>query len=110
MTFRSKTLAALGLALDATASTAHAAALATGGLDTGDLAGWPATPGFVEVVTEADDAIVTPPFGEHFTPTEGSYFAKLTAGLDLGVYTILSQQITLGTTSKLSGSAAFLAF
>ena len=31
--------------------------------ETGDLSGWTATPGFVEVVTDADDACpATPPF------------------------------------------------
>lgn len=89
---------------------AQAAAVLNAGFETGDLASWAATPGFVEVVTEADDAVVTPPFGEHFTATEGDYFARLTAGDTSGVYTTLSQAFTLGAASYLSFDAAFLAF
>lgn len=108
MTFKSILLAG-ALALAATG--AQAATLVNGGFEAGDTSGWTATPGYVEVVTETDDAIVDPMFGgEHFTPVEGAYFAKLTAGADLGVYTVLSQVIDLATASKISGSAAFLAF
>lgn len=88
----------------------QAATLTNAGFETGDLSGWDFSAGFVEVVTEADDAIVTPPFGEHFTATEGDYFARLIAGEESGVYTTLSQAFTLSAPSRLSFDAAFLAF
>lgn len=109
MSFRSNLLG-LGLAIAATATTANAAVLANSGFETGDLSGWSFTSGFVEAVTEADDAIVTPPFGQHYEPVEGDFFAKLTAGVDIGVYSVLSQSFTLTSTSTIKGSAAFLAF
>lgn len=88
----------------------HAATLANGGFETGDLSDFTYTDGFVEVITEAEDAIATAPFGEIFTATEGSYFARLTGGVDLDVYTLLSQSFELLVASRLSGDAAFLAF
>ena len=111
MTFRPM---ALGLALAAALTVpAYAAGVSNAGFETGDLTDWTFTSGFVEAVMEADDAVVTPPFGEHFTPTEGSYFARLTAGSDSGdfaVYTTLSQAFELTEFSQLTGDAAFLAF
>jgi hypothetical protein len=89
---------------------AHAGTVLNGGFETGDLANWTFTNGFVEVVTDADDAIATPPFGEHFTATEGTYFARLTAGADLSVFTVLNQPFQVLAASQLSGDAAFLAF
>lgn len=89
---------------------AQAAALTNAGFETGDLSGWDFTSGFVDVVTDADDAIVTPPLGEHFTATEGTYFARLIAGEASDVYTTLSQVFTVSERSRLSFSAAFLAF
>ncbi len=109
MKFQSAGLA-LALAIALNTTTANAAAFLNGGFETGDLSGWTTTPGLVEVITEADDAIVTPPFGEQFTPVEGGFFARLTAGADLGVYTVLSQAFELTALSTVSGSAAFLAF
>lgn len=110
---------ALGLA-----GGAHAAALSNSGFETGDLSGWTATPGtwtdgfsshpFVDVVSGADDATGdAPPFGEHYDPVSGGFFARLTAGANpdvLDTYTLLSQSFDLSTDSILSGSAAFLAF
>lgn len=92
------------------ATPTYSATLTNGGFETGDLSDWTYTDGYVEVVTEAEDAIATPPFGELFTATEGSYFARLTAGVDLDVYTLLSQPFEVLVASSLSGNAAFLAF
>ena len=89
---------------------AHAADLANAGFETGDLTGWSFSEGFVQVVTFADDATQDPLFGEHYLPTGGSYFAQLTAGVDVGVYSLLSQTFTLSGTGTVSGDAAFLAF
>jgi hypothetical protein len=108
MTIRS---IALGLAAAAALSVpASAAGLVNGGFETGDLTGWSFSDGFVQVVTSADDAIQTPPFGEHFTPTGGAFFAQLTAGVDVGTYSLLSQDFTVSGSAKVSGDAAFLAF
>ena len=111
MTFRSL---GLGLAL-ATALTvpAYAAGVSNAGFETGDLTDWTFTAGFVDVLMEADDAVVAPPFGEHFVATEGAYFAHLTAGsddTDFAVYTMLSQMFEVTEASRLTGDAAFLAF
>ena len=98
---------ALALGLSATS---QAADLLNAGFETGDLAGWSTQDGPVEVVTDADDAIAAPPFGEHFTATEGGYFARLTAGPDSGVYTLLFQPFSISVASRISFDAAFLAF
>lgn len=96
----------LGCALAAALSLpVHAAALVNESFETGDLSDWTFTDGFVEVVTAAD-----PSFGEQFTPTDGTYFARLTGGVDLDVYTLLSQSFEVLVASRLSGDAAFLAF
>lgn len=89
---------------------AHAAGLSNPSFEAGDLSSWSFTTGQVEVLTDADDAIVTPPFGEHFTAKEGQYFAQLTAGSEEGTYTILSQAFSLASASLVSFDAAFLAF
>jgi hypothetical protein len=109
MTFKSLLLAGV-LAGAAICASASAADLPNAGFETGDLTGWTYDAGFVEVVTEADDAVASPPFGQHYLPVEGGYFARLTAGVDLGVYTTLSRSFSLLTASVLSGDAAFLAF
>ena len=100
----------LGAALSALSAPAHATVLLNAGFETGDLAGWIYTDGFAEVVTGADDAIVTPPFGEHFTATEGGHFARLTAGPETGIYATIQQSFALTAASQLSFDAAFLAF
>jgi hypothetical protein len=93
------------------AAPASASTFVNGGFDTGDLSGWTASPGFVQTVTSADDASGgAAPFGEHFTPKSGGDFAQLTAGVDVGVYSTLSQDFTLTEDSTVSGFAAFLAF
>jgi len=111
MTFRSL---GLGLALAAALTVpAFADGVSNAGFETGDLTDWTFTDGFVDVVTGADDAVVTPPFGQHFDPTEGDYFARLTAGSDdsdFSAYTLLSQAFELTAASRLTGDAAFLAF
>lgn len=89
---------------------AQAATLANAGFETGDLSGWEAPAGNVDVVTEADDALIGSVFGEHFTAPEGSYFARLTAGPVSGDYTLLFQPFTLTVNSRMSFFAAFLAF
>lgn len=104
-----KSMAAAG-ALALLALPAHAAVLVNAGFETGDLSDWTVANGPVEVITEADDAIATPPFGEHFTATAGTYFARLTAGDEAEVYTLLSQAFSISDPSFLSGDAAFLAF
>src|SRR5687767_15090232 len=102
---------ALGSALAvALALPAGAATLVNAGFEAGDLTGWTYTDGYVDVVTEADDAVGVPPFGEHYTATEGDYFAKLTAGADAGVYAVLSQAFTLSSARRVAFDAAFLAF
>lgn len=104
-------LTLLGCALAAAvALPVQAASLVNQGFETGDLSGWSYSPGYVDIVTDTDDAIVTPPSGEHFTATEGSYFAQVTAGPDAGFYATLSQTFTLSAASFLSFDAAFLAF
>jgi hypothetical protein len=108
MTFKTVLLtAALTLAL---AAPATAAMVVNPSFETGDLSGWDATPDYVEVVTEADDAIAAPPFGQHYDPTEGDFFARLTAGSDVGVYTTLSQAFTITSQTRVRFDAAFLAF
>lgn len=102
---------ALGLAIAAALSVpAHAADILNGGFETGDLTSWTYSDGFVSVVTSADDAIQTLPFGEHFLPTGGDNFAQLFAGVDVGTYSLLSQDFTISAASRVSGDAAFLAF
>jgi hypothetical protein len=108
MTLKSLLLAAAVFVTAATAT--QAATLLNPGFESGDLTGWTATNGFVDVVSEADDAIATPPFGQHYLPVEGGFFARVTAGVDLGAYSILSQGFTLTSAGRLTGDAAFLAF
>ena len=101
----------LGLAIaGALAFPASAAGLVNAGFEAGDLTGWTFSEGFVQVVSFADDATQDPIFGEHYLPTGGAYFAQLTAGVDVGVYSTLSQNFTLGGAGSVSGDAAFLAF
>ena len=94
---------------------AAAQPLTNGSFESGDLSGWTAS-GPVEVATGQDDAIGTPPLGEHFTATKGDYFAVLTANEDapdsdgLFSYTTLSQTFTLTMDSRVLFDAAFLAF
>jgi hypothetical protein len=100
--------AALSLALAAPAS---AAVFVNGGFDTGDLSGWTFSNGFVNVVGSADDSTGNAPFfGEHFTPTGGDWLAQIVAGVDVGTYSLLSQDFTLAQASTVIGDAAFLAF
>jgi len=106
MTFKSAILG--GLAAVAFTLPAQAASLFNAGFETGDTASWTVENGPVDVVTDADDAIVVAPYGEHFTATEGDYFAQLTAGEN--GYTTLSQVFTLTRLSRISFDAAFLAF
>jgi hypothetical protein len=63
------------------------------------------------LVSSADDSTGNAPFfGEHFTPTGGAWLAQLAAGVDVGTYSLLSQDFTLAQASTVSGDAAFLAF
>ena len=87
---------------------AQAASLFNASFETGDTGSWTVENGVVEVVTDADDATQSPIFGEHYTATDGDYFAKVTA--DANGYTTLSQLFTLTASSRISFDAAFLAF
>ncbi|MEW5687869.1 MAG: PEPxxWA-CTERM sorting domain-containing protein [Pseudomonadota bacterium] len=98
-----------GLCAAAIAPAAHAATLVNAGFETGSLSGWTWSSGYVDVVTEATDA-VGEPLGRSYDPTEGDYFAQLTANDVEDEYAILSQAFTLTSLSRLSFSAAFLAF
>jgi len=101
------TLACTAALLAAPAAHADTANLS---FETGDLTDWTATAGLVEVVTDADDATGGDPiFGQHYTATDGTYFAKLSAGDGLN-YTMLTQTFTLTQRSRVSVDAAFLAF
>jgi hypothetical protein len=88
----------------------QAASFLNAGFESGDLSGWSHSGGDVEVVTDADDALADPIFGQHYTATEGRYFAKLVAGPVEGDYTRLFQPFKLGVKSRVSFNAAFLAF
>lgn len=59
---------------------AHGAVPSNAGFDTGELAGWTYTDGVIEVVTDADDAIVTPPFWGTFYPNAGRLFRASDGG------------------------------
>lgn len=105
MTFRSLIL---GGALAAALSLpAQAAVALNAGFETGDLSSWTYTDGLVEVVTESEGAFA-PPFGLHYTATEGDFFAQLTAGPDVGAYTVLFQAFTVDVAARLFFDAAFL--
>ena len=88
----------------------QASSLLNAGFESGDLSGWSHSGGDVEVVTDADDALADPVFGQHYTAREGTYFAKLIAGPVEGDYTLLFQPFTLDVKSRVSFNAAFLAF
>lgn len=108
MLLRNALLATAAAAL--LASSAQAATLANASFETGALSPeWTFTDGLVDVVTDADDASGDPLLGEHYTATDGTFFAELTAG-DADVYTLLSQAFTLSAASRISFDAAFLAF
>jgi len=89
---------------------AQAAFVLNAGFETGDLSDWTYTDGLVEVAIDADDALAGSAFGKHFVATEGRYFANLTAGSDLGDYTLLFQPFSLNLASRVEFDAAFLAF
>ena len=94
----------------AAAGPAAAATLANASFETGDLSSWNFTAGDAQVVTDADDAIVVPPLGQHYQATQGRWFAQLTAGPTAGTYSTLSQTFTLAGGGYVSFDAAFLAF
>lgn len=108
MTLKTLTLATAVAALAAVATTAaRADVLTNGGFETGDLTGWTAatnSTGSVNVVTTTNDANFNP-----IAPTQGNFFAVLTAG-DQSVYTTLSQTFTISTRSSVTGNTAFLGF
>jgi hypothetical protein len=68
------------------------------GFETGDLTGW----------TTNGSAGATTSYGS-FTPDDGNYFGYAQAGLGEGVYTTLSQTLTLSAGSVLSGVWGFQA-
>jgi len=95
----------------ALATQAHASAVLNASFETGDLTGWTATEGPVDVVTDTVDFLGGPPFSDPIGPTDQDYFAQLAAGSEVGVYTMLtSNAFTLTETSVLSLDAAFLGF
>jgi len=108
MNLKSLTIATAFATLTALAATvAHADVLTNGGFETGDLTGWTTSTnstGSVTVVTTTNDAIFNA-----YWPTEGNYFAVVTAG-DQSVYTTLSQTFTVTTRSSVTGNTAFLGF
>lgn len=105
-----KLLPLAATALTLAAAPAAAATFVNAGFESGDLSGWTAAGGAVDVLTAADDFWQTPPLGEHFVATEGVDFARLTPGATPDVYTTLSQAFTLSAQSTLTFDAAFLAF
>jgi len=88
---------------------AQAAVLVNAGFETGDLAGWQAPDGNVNVVMSSDDYAYGSAFGRQFVAEEGAQFAELTAG-DADEYVTLSQSFTLTNAARISFSAAFLRF
>lgn len=95
----------------ALATQAQAAVVLNASFETGDLTGWTATVGPVDVVTETFDFFGGPPVSEPIGPTDLDYFAQLTAGSEVGAYTLLtSSAFTVTETSILSLDAAFLGF
>ncbi len=78
------------------------ATLVNPGFETGDFTGWSlSNSGLGAVVTSHVGS------GTNYSPVEGSYFARLSAGAGEGVYTMLSQPILLTLGDTLSGYAAF---
>jgi hypothetical protein len=93
-------------ALLASAGSAWAVPINTG-FETGDLSGWTATPGFVSAVP-GPDAVN---FGSSIvvtSPIEGSYMARLLAGVGTDLYTVISQDFSLAAGETLSGWARFV--
>lgn len=98
--------AALATALAAPAS---AAVVVNSSFETGDIAGWTLDgSGLADILATTDDAF-GPPAGRNYLPTDGAFFAQLTAGQG-GDYTTLSQTFTLAGAATLGLDAAFLAF
>jgi MYXO-CTERM domain-containing protein len=101
---------ALATAAVLAATGAHADVLTNAGFETGDLTGWtaaasntqPGSTGGVAVVTSTNDFFFNP-----YLPTQGNFFAVLTAG-DQSAYTTLSQTFTISTRSLVTGDTAFL--
>lgn len=93
------------------ATQAHASVVLNASFETGDLSDWSATGGPVDVVAETFDFLGGPPLSDPIGPADQQYFAQLTAGPDLGAYTLLtSSAFTVAETSILSLDAAFLGF
>lgn len=87
----------------------RAATFANGGFELGDLSGWTATPGLVEIVSQSEDA-VGPPIGETYLAPEGQLFAQLSTGREDGGPTTLSRTFHVSAPTRVAGFAAFLAF
>jgi hypothetical protein len=78
--------------------------LTNGSFETGDLTGWTASPtSLVSVVTSYTGS------GPTFLPTDGNYFAVLSAGAGPNTFTLLSQTFAAGAGSKLSFDQFFQA-
>jgi hypothetical protein len=101
-----------GCALAAALATqAQASVVLNASFETGDLHHWTATAGPVDVLTETFDFLGGPPLSDPIGPTDQHYFVRLTAGSEVGAYTLLtSSAFTIGETSILSLDAAFLGF
>lgn len=74
------------------------ASVLNGSFESGDLAGWDNV-GNTSVVSSFDT----------YTPTDGNYFALLTAGLGEGVYSTISQEFHASATDVLSFNTFFKA-
>jgi hypothetical protein len=101
-----------GFAVAASLATqVHASVVLNASFETGDLTDWTATAGPVDVLTETFDFFGGPPLSDPIGPTDQDYFVQLTAGSEVGAYTLLtSSAFTVGETSVLSLDAAFLGF
>jgi len=82
-----------------------AQAIVNPGFETGDFTGWTVNDGGLTSVVSSH-SFVGGEIGS-YAPVDGSFFARLSTGLGAGVYTTVSQSVSLNATEVLSGWAAF---